>query len=167
MEHKYLWSCVGNCSVRWTSGSWSHYIRQEIYNNFKLALIFHWCCKCNTPKIYKGDPRTCAIFIPAWGSNWRYFSFPAIRITMICQVRMYCGLSVKINTRETQHVAPRSWTHFVCVCFCVWSTKTRILLIWAPWLTRPLHGADVTAILRGLQALVLLYSCMVKIYTGN
>ena len=24
-------------------------------------------------QIYKGDPRTCAIFIPAWGSNWPYW----------------------------------------------------------------------------------------------
>ena len=24
---------------------------------------------CLQPQIYKGDPRTCAIFIPAWGSN--------------------------------------------------------------------------------------------------
>ena len=38
---------------------------------------------------------------------------------MIHQVRMYCGLNVKINTRETSHGALRSWRHFVCVYFCV------------------------------------------------
>ena len=27
------------------------------------------------PQIYKGDPRTCAIFILAWGSNWGYSGF--------------------------------------------------------------------------------------------
>ena len=32
---------------------------------------------------------------------------------------MYCGLSVKINTRETPHGMQRSWTHFVCVYFRV------------------------------------------------
>ena len=26
-------------------------------------------------QIHKGDPRTCAIFIPAWGSSWGYSSF--------------------------------------------------------------------------------------------
>ena len=29
--------------------------------------------------------------------------FPAIKITVIYQVCMYCGLSVKIKTRETPH----------------------------------------------------------------
>ena len=27
-------------------------------------------------QIYTGDPRTCAIFIPVWGSNWWYSGFP-------------------------------------------------------------------------------------------
>ena len=27
------------------------------------------------PQIYKGDPRTCAIFILAWSSNWGSSSF--------------------------------------------------------------------------------------------
>ena len=38
---------------------------------------------------------------------------------MIHQVRMYCGLSVKINMHETPHGMQRLWTHFVCVCFYV------------------------------------------------
>ena len=42
-----------------------------------------------------------------------------IKITVIHQVRMCCGLSVKIDTREMLKGAQRSWTHFVCVCFCV------------------------------------------------
>ena len=66
--------------------------------------------------------------------------FPAIKITVICQVRMYCGLSVKVNTRETPHGAWRSWAHFVCVCLCVCGQqKNRIPPIWAPWLATPLH----------------------------
>ena len=43
--------------------------------------------------------------------------FPAIKITVIRQIHMYCGLSVKIGTRETLCSAQRSWTHFVCICF--------------------------------------------------
>ena len=35
------------------------------------------------PQIYKGDPRTCAILIPALGSNWGSSCFP-----VVCQVRM-------------------------------------------------------------------------------
>ena len=46
--------------------------------------------------------------------------FRVIKITMIRQVRMYCGLSMKINMCETLQ---RSWTHFVCVCFCVCSRQ--------------------------------------------
>ena len=45
--------------------------------------------------------------------------FPTIKITVIRQVCMYCGLSVKINMSETPHGTWRSWTHFVCICFCV------------------------------------------------
>ena len=45
--------------------------------------------------------------------------FSAIRITVIDQVGMYCGLSVKINTCETPHGAWRSWTGFVFISACV------------------------------------------------
>ena len=31
------------------------------------------------PQIHKGDPRTCAIFITAWGSNWGSSGFSRIR----------------------------------------------------------------------------------------
>ena len=36
------------------------------------------CCENHEeqPQIYKGDPRTCAIFIPAWGLNWGSLGFP-------------------------------------------------------------------------------------------
>ena len=44
---------------------------------------------------------------------------PAVKITVNQQVLMYCGLSVKINKCETPHDACRSWTHFVCGCFCL------------------------------------------------
>ena len=42
--------------------------------------------------------------------------FLKILITVIRQMHMYCGRSVKINMRETLHGARRSWTHFVCFC---------------------------------------------------
>ena len=67
--------------------------------------------------MYKGDSRTCAIFISVWGSNWGILVFPAIKITMIRQVRMYCSLSVKINTRKMPHSMRWSWTYIVCICF--------------------------------------------------
>ena len=52
---------------------------------------------------------------PIWGIQ----VFPMIRITVICKVCMYCGLSVKIKTRKTPHGVQRSLTHFICVCFHV------------------------------------------------
>ena len=49
--------------------------------------------------------------------------FPAIQIAVIHQVHMYCSLSMKINTCEMLHGAQRLWTHFNCICFCLWSAK--------------------------------------------
>ena len=59
----------------------------------------------NLPQIKTRDPRTCTIFIPAWGSNLGYLVFPAIKITVIRQVRMYCGLSV--NDKHARNAARR------------------------------------------------------------
>ena len=77
------------------------------------------------PQIYKGDPRTCIIFIPAWGLNWGSLDFSCNQnncgssgayITCIC-----CSLNMKINMRKMLHRTPRSWTHlsylFTCVAF--------------------------------------------------
>ena len=61
--------------------------------------------------------------ILTWGSNWGYSGFPAIKITMINQLHMCCSLIMKANTHETPHGAQNSWTHFVCVCFCVCGQK--------------------------------------------
>ena len=78
------------------------------------------------PQIYKGDPRTCTIFIPAWGSNWEYSSFSSDQSN--------CGSSganVLQSDREdckTSHGVRRSWTHFVCVCFHVCSSKNPNIL---------------------------------------
>ena len=36
---------------------------------------------------HKWDPRTCAIFIPAWGSNWGSLVSPVIKIIVVRQVR--------------------------------------------------------------------------------
>ena len=65
------------------------------------------------------DRPTCAIFIPAWVPIGGIRFFPAIKIIMIHQVCIYCGLSMKINTHETPHVAQRSWAHLVCISFCM------------------------------------------------
>ena len=51
------------------------------------------------------------------GSNWGYWGFPAIKITVIRPVCMYCGLSVKIDTREMPNSAQRSQTHAFCLRF--------------------------------------------------
>ena len=32
---------------------------------------------------------------------------------------IYCDLSVKINMRKTPHGTQGSWTHLLCICFCV------------------------------------------------
>ena len=68
-------------------------------------------------------PETCAIFIPVWGSNWGssgYFrnqnNLGSSSAYITC---IYCGLSVKLNTRKTPHGTRRSWTHLLWVCFCV------------------------------------------------
>ena len=53
------------------------------------------------------------------GASIGVSGFPMIKITVICQVRMYCGLSVKANKRERLHGTQTLWTHFVCVCSCV------------------------------------------------
>ena len=65
--------------------------------------------------------------------------FAWIKIIMIHQMLMYCSLSVKINKRET----PCKDQGCICLHMFlrVWSAKTRIPPIGAPWLTMPLHGA--------------------------
>ena len=76
------------------------------------------------PQIYKGDPRTCAIFIPPWGSNWGSLGFShnlnnsglsGAYVTCI-----FCSMSVKINMRKTPQGTRRARTHLFCVCFCTW-----------------------------------------------
>ena len=73
------------------------------------------------PEIYKGDPRTCPIFIPTWGSNWGFFGFSPNQNNrdlgneyVAC---IYCGLTVIINTRKIPQDAKRSWTHLFCFVF--------------------------------------------------
>ena len=57
---------------------------------------------------------------PGMGLQLGIFGFfPRSKKIVICQVRMCCGLSPKINRRETLHLARRTWTYFVCVCFLV------------------------------------------------
>ena len=92
------------------------------------------------PQIFKGDPRTCAIFIPAWGSSWGYLGFS--RYQHNCDSS---GAYILRSERADKHV----WNAARCMkmvdAFClhllprVWSAKTRIPPIWAPWLMAPLH----------------------------
>ena len=45
--------------------------------------------------------------------------FPMIEVTVIHQMHVYCGLSVKINAHEMPHGAWRLLMHFICVCLHV------------------------------------------------
>ena len=74
------------------------------------------------------------------GGIW---GFPAIKITMICQVHMYCSLGVKIDMPKTLYSVQRLWTHFVCVCFrtCGQQKPEYPHGSIAPWLRTPLHRA--------------------------
>ena len=76
-----------------------------------------------SPQIYKGDTKTCAIFIPAWDSNRGLWIFPVIEVSVVCQVRMSPasngGLSIKINTCKMLHGTQRSWKQLFCACFCM------------------------------------------------
>ena len=78
-------------------------------------------------QIYKGDPRTCTIFVPAWGSNWGSSGvFPVIKIHCNCGLSgvyatcINCSLNVKINMRKMLHSVQGSWAHFF---MHVWSAK--------------------------------------------
>ena len=83
------------------------------------------------PQIQKGDPRNCAIFIPAWGLKWgiRVFSHNHNN-------RDSLGACVLRSEHEDKHV-DAFWLRLFPR---VWSAKTRIPPIWAPWLMKPLHG---------------------------
>ena len=86
-----------------------------------------------TPQIWTKDPRTCTICIPAYGAPIGGIRVLfTIKITVICQVHMYFGLSLKVNMCETSHDTRRSWMHFVCICFCVCGRQKSQ---YAPWLT--------------------------------
>ena len=89
----------------------------------------------------KGDPRTCTIFISAWGSNWGSSGFSCNQNNCDSSgayaTYIYSGLSVKINTYKMLNRAWKLWAHLF---WHMWSAKTLRPPIWAPRLTRPLHG---------------------------
>ena len=77
----------------------------------------------NNDQIYKGDPRTCVIFIPAWGSNWGSLGFSRNQnnrgswggyVTCI-----YCSLSVKINPQNIARHAKIVNIFVLCLILCV------------------------------------------------
>ena len=73
--------------------------------SFDISGLILWYHHRYTPEIPKPAPSLSRQ--SALGSNCGYSGFPAIKITVIRQVRMYCGLSVKISTRKTLHSAQR------------------------------------------------------------
>ena len=79
---------------------------------------------------YKWDLRTCAIFIPAWNSNWGS-----------SQARM-SPASTAVWAVKIKHVARRVKivNSFILRLFLhEWPAKTRRPPIWVPWLTTPIH----------------------------
>ena len=127
-----LWHYAQTCYFcHDTSHMWESFIGWSIF-------FFHLTKSVFFPQKYKGDPRTYTIFIPGWGSNQGSAVFSVFRITMVRQVGMYWGLSVKISTRKTLHSAPGLWTHL----FCVWGWQKLKDPQFEPYgWRRPLHGA--------------------------
>ena len=78
-------------------------------------------------QIYTKDPRTCAIFVPSWGSNCGSSGFsrnqnnPGSSGAYVTYMR--CSLSMKANMLKTRakmmYGARRPWTHLLCICLCV------------------------------------------------
>ena len=96
-------------------------------------------------QIYKGDPRTCTIFISACGSNWGPSSFPVIKITVVRQVPMSPASTVVWAWRLTcvKHRMERKERGYICFAFvfaCVVSQDPKTPNL-SPWLTTPLHEA--------------------------
>ena len=80
-------------------------------------------CHCICMPVTDTDQRSQNLrhLYPGMGFQLGVFgAFPTIKITVICQVCIYYGLSVKINMCEMPHGTWRSWTHFGCVWFCMW-----------------------------------------------
>ena len=79
------------------------------------------------PQIYKGDPITCAIFIPAWGSNWGSWSFShnqnncgssGVYVTCI-----YCSLEVKVKHKWNAAQCTKIVGTLVLRWIFAWSAK--------------------------------------------
>ena len=87
------------------------------------------------------NPRTCAIIIPAWGSNCGYSGLSRNQNN-----RDSSGAYVLRSEGEYKHAWNAAWCAKIMGIFClrlflrVWSAKTRIPPIGAPLLTTPLHG---------------------------
>ena len=125
------------CTVLWVlfqslfKAYWSRHLMPEI--TFKKYLFEEWnlykkmFLKDNLLlQIWTWDSRTCTIFILSLDSIWGVFRvFPAIKIVVICQVHMYCGLSVKTNTHEPSTVCKgHGCSLFEYVSTCVIGKKT-------------------------------------------
>ena len=103
-------------------------------------LIAIWPIFVAEPQIYKGDPRTYAIFIPAWGSNsnWGYSGFSRDQNN-----RDSSGVYVLWSEHGDKHTWKVARRAKIADAFClrlfprVRSAKTWIPPIWAPWLTPP------------------------------
>ena len=121
-----------------------HVLHLKVCSYCMYKIKLDWAENVLQSQIYNGDPRTCTIFIPAWGSNWESLNFSRIQnnydSSSVYATCIYCDLSMKVSTGKTSHGTQRLWTHSLCICFCLWSTKTWRYPIWAPLLTTPLHG---------------------------
>ena len=86
----------------------------------------HWWPLLAT-QIYKGDPRTCAIFILARCSNWRSLGFSHNQINRGSSGA--CHLHLLRSKREDKHAQNAAWRTKImgllfCVCFYLCSRQT-------------------------------------------
>ena len=114
-SHESFWMaslyCYSVATASWSTVALNGLQQQELPNR-RITL--------ENPQIYKGDPRTCAIFIPAWVSNWGYSGFSCDQnnrdLSGAYILRSECEDIINV-WNATQHA--KIMAHFVCVCFYV------------------------------------------------
>ena len=94
-----------------------------VHNECILTSTHNVC----TTQIYTRDPRTCTIFVPAWGSIWGSLGFLAIKMTAVRQVRMSLHLLLSEHEDKTHVKMPygtKIMNALVCFSFAARLAKT-------------------------------------------
>ena len=106
-----------------------------------------------TPQIQTGDPRTCSIFIPAWGSSWGIQVFSSDKIKKKKKKRNSSGAYIPWSEHADKYVWNAAQCSKIVDAFClrlflrVWLVKTRIPPNWSPIGATRLYS-NVTANMR-------------------